>query len=75
MKVELQINNSVSALARFVTWAPSPCRIRVTDPSGTTATAVTVQLSSVSTATAGAVTFRQGTTGTFANTLSLAVPL
>ena len=75
MKVELQINNSVSALARFVTWAPSPCRIRVTDPSGTTATAVTVQLSSVSTATAGAVTFRQGTTGTFANTLSLAVPV
>ena len=32
MNVELQITNSVSPRARFVTWAPSPCRMRVTDP-------------------------------------------
>ncbi len=36
MNVELQINNSASPRARFVSWAPSPCRIRVTNPSGAT---------------------------------------
>ena len=34
MKVELQINNSASPDARFVGWAPAPCRIRVTNPIG-----------------------------------------
>jgi len=34
MDVELQINNSASPNARFVSWAPSPCRIRVTNPAG-----------------------------------------
>ena len=34
MKVELQINNSISVRANYVGWAPSPCRIRVTNPVG-----------------------------------------
>ena len=75
MKVELQINNSVSPGARFVSWAPSPCRIRVTDPTGATARIVNVRLTGVSAASAGAVNFRAGTTGAFATSLTLAVPI
>lgn len=74
MKVELQINNSVSPDARFVGWAPSPCRIRVTDPSGIIAPTVKVSLSQVTAGNGGAVVFRSGTTGAFSNTLSLTVP-
>jgi len=75
MKVELQINNSANTNARYVTWAPSPCRIRVTDPSGVTTQTVAVQITSNSTATAGAVVFRSGATGAFANSLTLQVPI
>ena len=75
MKVELQINNSVSARARFVSWAPSPCRIRVTDPTGATSPTTNVQITSVSAAGGGAVVFRRGTTGAFSNSLTLAVPI
>src|SRR6187402_3361445 len=74
MKVELQINNSSSVGARYVGWAPSPCRIRVTDPSGTIARTVDVTLSNVSTLTGGVVIFRKGSTGRFSTTLTLSVP-
>jgi tyrosinase len=74
MKVELQINNSTVAGARYVGWAPSPCRIRVTDPSGTTGTRVDVALTSVSAASGGVVIFRKGTTGSFSTTLTVTVP-
>ena len=36
MIVQVQINNSTSPAAQFLTWAPSPCRIRMTNPSGAT---------------------------------------
>src|SRR5215213_9330346 len=75
MNVELQINNSVSPGARFVSWAPSPCRIRVTNPSGATTPTVTVRITGRSTATGGVVVFRSGTTGTFSTSLSLTVPI
>ena len=76
MKVELQINNSVTPTARFVSWAPSPCRIRMTDRAGAPPFGnVTVQFTSVSAASGGAVAFRKGTTGAFSTTLSLAVPV
>ena len=75
MNVELQINNSTTAATRFVTWAPSPCRIRVTNPSGATPPAVNVKLTGVSAASAGAVVFRQGTTGPFSDSLTLPVPV
>ena len=75
MNVELQINSSTNPNARYVTWAPSPCRIRVTNPSGATTPLVTVQLTSSSAATAGAVVFRAGTTGTFSNSLTVQVPI
>jgi tyrosinase len=74
MNVELQINNSPNANARFVGWSPSPCRIRVTNPSGATGPTVPVQLKSVSAASGGAVQFRKGSTGTFADTLSFELP-
>jgi hypothetical protein len=34
MVVEIQINNSADARSRYLTWAPSACRVRVTDPTG-----------------------------------------
>ena len=74
MNVGLQINNSASPAARFISWAPAPCRIQVTNASGITTSAVNVTLTGVSAASAGAVVFRSGTSGTFANSLTLSVP-
>ncbi|MBH5372119.1 tyrosinase family protein [Bradyrhizobium glycinis] len=74
MNVELQINNSTAPEARFVTWVPSPCRIRVTDPSGASASTVSVKIAAVSAANGGAVGFRSGTTGALASSLTLTVP-
>ena len=74
MNVELQINNSANPPARFVSWAPSPCRIRITNPSGATSPIVTVRLSFVAAGT-GAVGFRKTTSGLFSTTLSLSVPI
>ena len=75
MKVELQINNSVDPRARFVSWAPSPCRIRVTDPSGATSPVVNLQIAGRSTASGGAVVFRRNTTGAFSDSLTVPVPI
>ena len=74
MDIELQINDSVDPRARFLTWAPSPCRIRVTNPAGATAPAVNVQITGKSTASGGAVVFRAGATGSFSNSLTVSVP-
>jgi tyrosinase len=75
LNVELQINNSMSPGARFVTWTPSPCRIRVTNPSGATTPTVNVQLTGKSATGGGAVVFRRGTSGSFASSVTLAVPI
>ncbi len=75
MKVELQINNSASPAARFVSWAPSPCRIRVTDPTGAAPPAVNVTITSVSVAGGGAVVFRKTATGLFSNSLTVSLPI
>ena len=75
MNVALEINNSASPDAQFVTWAPSPCRIRVVNPAGATTPTVSVKLSSVSASGGGTVGFRSGTTGSFASTLTLTVPV
>jgi len=74
MDVELQINNGITPDARFVTWSPSPCRIRVTNPSGANVPTVSVKIAGVSAANGGAVRFRSGTTGAFASSLTLTVP-
>lgn len=75
MKVELQINNSTSPGARFVSWAPSPCRIRMTDRSGATSAIVNVQITGRSTTTGGAVVFRAGATGSFSTSVTVRVPI
>jgi tyrosinase len=75
MNVELQINNSVNPTARFVAWAPSPCRIRVTNPSGATTPTVNVQITGTSVAGGGAVVFRSTTTGPFSDSLTVPVPI
>jgi tyrosinase len=74
MIVEFEMNNSVDPRARFVSWAPSPCRIRMTNPSGATTPTVNVQITGRSAAGGGAVLFRRGTTGPFSNRLTLPVP-
>jgi tyrosinase len=75
MKVDLQINNSSNASAQFVSWTPSPCQIRVIDPSGTTTPTVNIKITGASAATAGAVVFRNDTTGSFTPSLTLPVPV
>jgi tyrosinase len=75
MRVELQINNSASANARFLTWAPSPCRIRVTDATGATGPTATIRLSGASAAGGGVVVFRAGTSGSFSTSLNVTVPV
>jgi tyrosinase len=74
LNVQLQINNSISVNARFVTWAPSPCRIRVTNPAGATTPTVNIQITARTVAGGGAVWFRTGTSGAFSNSVTLAVP-
>jgi len=75
MTVNLQINNSASPQARYLTWTPSPCRIRLTDPSGASAPLVNVTLTSRSSATGGGITFRKTATDTSSTSLSLQLPI
>jgi tyrosinase len=74
MIVELQINDSTSPDARFLGWTPSPCRIRVSNPSGTPGPSVNLQLTGNSAPGGGQVVFRPGATGAFAANINLAVP-
>jgi len=76
MNVEIQINNSPNANARFVTWAPAPCRIRITNPAGAQGQgSPPIRISARTSTNGGALVFRRGTTGAFATTLSLNVPV
>ena len=59
MNVELQINNSTDPKSRYLSWVPSPCRIRVTNPAGTSGATVNIRLSGTSTAGGGRVRFRK----------------
>lgn len=76
MDVEIQINNNPSPTARFVTWAPAPCRVRVTNPAGAQGGgSPPIRITARTTTTGGVVLFRRGTTGAFAATLNLNVPV
>jgi len=75
MTVEVQINNSSNPRARFVSWAPSPCRIRMTNSSGAPAPVVSVRLTSTAAPNAGAVVFRAGPAGLFSSSVTLPVPV
>ena len=74
MNVELQINNSLDPKSRYLAWAPSPCRIRVTNPAGASGPTANIRLSSTSSAGGGRVRFRKKATGAFSSTVTLEVP-
>lgn len=74
MNVELQINNTADPRAQFVSWAPSPCRIRVTNPSGAASPTVNIRITGRSVAGGGAVVFRRNNTGAFSNSVTVPVP-
>ena len=74
MDIELQINNSADRRARYVTWAPSPCKIRLTDAAGLTQGAP-VTLSSKSSDAGGSVVFRASPTERSSAELTLTLPL
>ena len=74
MSIEIQINDSPAPGARYVTWAPSPCKIRLTDTTGITQP-VTVRLRNKPGGTGGRVVFRRTLAATPAATLSLTLPL
>ena len=79
MKVEVQINNSIRPAARYVTWAPSPVRIRFTDisglPPGTSAVRAPVILRSRTTAGGGDLVFYSTINAAPATTLTIQLPL
>lgn len=75
MNIVIEVNNATNPNGRFVSWIPTPCRVRVTDPSGLTGSAVDVEISGRSTSTGGAVVFRKGLSGNFSPSLTLSVSL
>jgi tyrosinase len=74
MEIELLINNSADQRARYVSWTPSPCRIRLTDTTGL-AQPADVVLSSKSSDSGGNVVFYSSPTGAAAPELALQLPL
>jgi tyrosinase len=74
MIVEIQINNSPQPTAKYVTWAWSPCLIRVTNPAGIPGAQVQVQLSQSALAGGGAIRFSNKASGAGASTLNVTVP-
>lgn len=74
MNIELLINNSADPRARYVGWAPSPCKIRLSDATGL-AQPADVTLSSKSTDSGGDVVFYSNLTATPVPELKLQLPL
>jgi tyrosinase len=75
MNVGIEINSSSNASARFIGWTPVACRVRITDPIGTSAATAVVTLSGSSAAAAGAVVFGAGSAGAFSNQINLTLPV
>src|SRR5262249_12491558 len=55
-------------------WAPCPCRIRMTNPSGATSPTVSVRITGRPASGGGEIVFRRDTTGAFSNAVTLPVP-
>ena len=70
MDINIEVNNTTTTAGRFLSWAPTRCRVRVTNPAGATGPTANVSITGRSSATGGAVVFRKGTTGRFSSTLS-----
>ncbi|MEY2561249.1 MAG: tyrosinase [Verrucomicrobiota bacterium] len=75
MNADIQINNSANPKARYVTWEPAPCRIRLTNPSGVIGLFVNVTLTSVSVAGGGIIAFRKTATGPTTASVALQLPV
>jgi tyrosinase len=75
MQAEIQINNSTNATARYVGWAPSPCRVRITNPAGAPAVQLQVRLGARTKAGGGAVAFAAQAGGPYSPTLTVTVPV
>lgn len=75
MQVEIQVNNSTSPAARYVTWAPSPCRVRVTNPAGAPAVQLQVRLERRTKAGGGSIAFASQIGGPYSATLTVTVPV
>src|SRR5262245_29836235 len=75
MIAEVQINNSTNPKARYVSWAPSPCRVRLSNPTGARGLLVNVTLSSVSTARGGVIQFRKAPNAVPSATLAVQLPI
>jgi tyrosinase len=73
VKVELQINNSANPNARFVSWSPSPCTLRLLDPEGAVPP-FAVRLRNKPGGTGGNVVFRLALAGAATPTLDLVLP-
>lgn len=73
MRVEFAINNSTSPAARYLTWAPSPLRMRLLDAAPATG-GVTVTLSVSRQANGGSVRYSLTENGTFRTTLRVVLP-
>jgi tyrosinase len=71
MQVVFSINNSTSPAARYLTWAPGPCRVRVTNPAGAPAVRLAVRIGSRSRAAGGAVQFATRPGGPYTSTVTL----
>jgi tyrosinase len=69
ISVELSLNASTEPRGHYVTWAPSPCAIRVVDADGLTGP-IPVSLRNATTAT-GKVQFRATATGAATDTMQL----
>src|SRR6267154_4126368 len=74
MIVEIQINNSLQPTAKYVTWAWSPCLIRVSNPAGVTGAQVQVQLSQTALAGGGTIRFSNAASGSGSSTLNVTLP-
>ena len=74
MDVELRINNSPDARARYISWAPSPCAIRLTNTTGATGP-VTVGLRNKPGGAGGQIVFRKTASATPTPTVNLTLPL
>jgi tyrosinase len=74
LQIELRINDSADPKARYVSWAPSPCSVRLSDPTGASQP-VQVTLRQKPAATGGQVRFRDGPSASAKTSLSLTLPL
>jgi tyrosinase len=74
VQIELLINNSLDAAARYVSWALSPCKIRLSDPTGATA-AVSVMVLKKPSSSGGSIVFYGTPDASSTASLQLVLPL